>query len=202
MPEKALHRLDELGVLTRLHPALKMHDWTATQFAQLRAARNAANADPLLIQEPIEHLYWGLLMLPLSDEAHTALIERLSLKGETQRLVNGLRLLQENRELLRDPHLLPSRAVAILDKAPLVAVALLRVTALDSQIADVLRRYVSEWRAVHAELNGDDLQALGLPRGPLYSKILTQLRAARLDGLIATRAEEMALVQKILRDEV
>ncbi len=198
-PEKALQRLDELGVLTRLHPDLKMNAWTATQFAQLRAAHHT-DAEPLLMQEPIEHLYWGLLMLPLPAEAQAALIERLSLKGETQRLVNGLRYLQENSELLRDLLLPPSRAVEILDKAPLVAIALFRVIDVEPPIADVLRRYITEWRTVHAGLNGDDLQAMGLPRGPLYSKILTQLRAARLDGLIATRAEEMALVQDLLAD--
>ncbi len=200
LPEKALQRLDELGVLARVHPDLTMNTWIAEQFARLRAARNAADADPLLVQEPIGYLYWGLLMLPLSAEAHAALTERLSLKGETQRLVNGLRLLQENCDLLREPHLRPSRAVAMLDKAPLVAVALFRVTALDPLSADVLRRYVTQWRTVHAELRGEDLQAMGLPRGPLYSKILTQLRAARLDGQIATRDEEIALIQKLLTD--
>jgi tRNA nucleotidyltransferase (CCA-adding enzyme) len=199
-PEKALQRLAELGVLAHIHPDLKMTPWTATQFARLRAARAATDADPLLCQEPIEHLYWGLFMVPLSAEVHAALTDRLSLKGETQRLVNGLRGLQENSEALRDPHLPPSRAVEILDKAPPVAVALLRVAALDPQITDVLGRYLTEWRAVHATLNGDDLQALGVPRGPLYSKILTQLRAARLDGLIKTREEELALVQALLAE--
>jgi tRNA nucleotidyltransferase (CCA-adding enzyme) len=196
-PEKALQRLDELGVLKRLHPDLKMDARIANQFARLRAARYAPDADPLLAQEPIEHLYWGLLVQRLSAEAHTALSERLGLRGEIQRMLNGLRLLQENRALLCDPQLLPSRAVEVLDKVSPVDIALFRVTDGDPQIAEVLQRYITEWRAIRAELNGNDLQTSGLPRGPLYSKILTQLRAARLDGVITTREEELALAQQI-----
>jgi tRNA nucleotidyltransferase (CCA-adding enzyme) len=113
----------------------------------------------------------------------------------------GLRTLRENLPRLRDPKLRPSQAVAMLDKIDSLAQALLLVTDVDTQVADVLRLYASVWQHTRAELTGADLQAMGLPRGPLYSKILTQLRNARLDGEISTRAEEVALAKRIAGEE-
>ena len=47
-------------------------------------------------------------------------------------------------------------------------------------------------------LNGHDLQALGVPQGPLIGKILRRLSDARLDGEVRTRAEEESLVADAL----
>ena len=62
---------------------------------------------------------------------------------------------------------------------------------------DVVRRYLGEWRHIHAELDGHDLKGLGVPRGPVYRDILGALRAGRLDGEIATREDEVALVRRL-----
>jgi tRNA nucleotidyltransferase (CCA-adding enzyme) len=52
--------------------------------------------------------------------------------------------------------------------------------------------------------DGDSLRALGLPPGPSYRRILWRLRAAWLDGEIATEEEERAflgrLVEEVRRD--
>jgi len=196
-PEKGLRRLDELGVLARLHPALKMDDWIAAQFARLRAVRQAPDADSLLVEEPIERLYWGILVLRLPSEVQDALTQRLGLRGETQKLVHGLCLLQENSERLREPQQPPSRIVAILDNVLPLAIALYCALEVDPALTQVLRRYVTEWRHIHPSLKGPDLMAMGIPRGPLYSKIFSRLHAARLDGEIKTREEEIQVAQQI-----
>jgi tRNA nucleotidyltransferase (CCA-adding enzyme) len=43
-------------------------------------------------------------------------------------------------------------------------------------------------------LSGDDLREMGLPPGPLYSRILQTLRDARVDGRIASEDEERQMV--------
>ncbi len=49
-------------------------------------------------------------------------------------------------------------------------------------------------------LSGEDLQRLGIKPGPIFSKILKQLRAAQLDGLILGREDAQALVVRHSRD--
>jgi tRNA nucleotidyltransferase (CCA-adding enzyme) len=51
---------------------------------------------------------------------------------------------------------------------------------------------------VEPELTGDDLKAVGLEPGPLFGKLLSALRDARLNGEATTRQEEVALVEAML----
>ena len=45
-------------------------------------------------------------------------------------------------------------------------------------------------------LSGDDVVALGVPRGPAVARVLTEMRDARLDGRLASRAMEEAYVRQ------
>jgi tRNA nucleotidyltransferase (CCA-adding enzyme) len=196
-PERAFKRLAELAILPHIHPALTVDEWLEEQFARLRRALQHDPVDPQLAHEPIERLYWGLLVMRLPGSVHGELQERLSLRKETQELMTGLHLLQTQRATLADPLLPPSQIVAILDRIDLVAQALFLITDGEPLLNERLHRYASEWRHIRPTLTGDDLQRLGLPRGPRYSQILTELRAARLNGLIQTRADEEQFVQTL-----
>jgi tRNA nucleotidyltransferase (CCA-adding enzyme) len=46
------------------------------------------------------------------------------------------------------------------------------------------------------ELCGEDLKELGFEPGPRFKEILERLLAARLDGEVSDREEEMALVKR------
>ena len=54
--------------------------------------------------------------------------------------------------------------------------------------------YLNNLRPVRPTLNGDDVIALGVPRGPEVGRVLRSLRDARLDGLVADREGEEAFV--------
>jgi tRNA nucleotidyltransferase (CCA-adding enzyme) len=205
-PEKVLRRLDELGVLTHLHPDLHAGEWLAVQFARLRAAISVADADPALVAERIERLYFGLMTCGLSPQVVEEVVERFSLRGETRRLIESLGALEASLEALRNPDLRPSQVVRILDRSSPAARALLRLVLQggdegDSAALAALERYEEAWQYVQPALDGHDLQAMGIPRGPRYGEILSRLRAARLDGEIHSREEETAMVERMLAAE-
>ncbi|MCF6289782.1 MAG: CBS domain-containing protein [Desulfobacterales bacterium] len=56
--------------------------------------------------------------------------------------------------------------------------------------------YVTKLRTVTTSVRGSDLKKMGYPVGPLYRTILNHLLEARLDGLVSTRAGEIAFVKK------
>jgi tRNA nucleotidyltransferase (CCA-adding enzyme) len=58
--------------------------------------------------------------------------------------------------------------------------------------AEWLDRYVAEWRAVRLEIGGNDLLAKGVPEGPAVGRGLAAALAAKLDGEVEGREEELA----------
>ena len=64
----------------------------------------------------------------------------------------------------------------------------------DSVMTEHLQLYLDELRHVTTILNGDDLMAMGVPEGPTVGRMLDELLAARLEGLLATREDEEAFV--------
>lgn len=201
-PERALGRLDALGVLQHVHSALTVDEWVEAQFVRLRTALQQPDVEPTLAREPIERLYWGILTLRLPGADHSALTERLGLRGETKRLMNGLHQLRAAKSSLRNPAITPSQVVELLEHVDDVALALYRVLAIDPAVAELVRRYRDEWQPVQPLLTGADLQQMRLPPGPIYGRILARLRAARLDGQLSTRDEEEALARAIAQEAV
>lgn len=219
-PEKAMRRLHELGVLAAIQPQWQVDAALEAYFVTLRA--RSQSDDPLARAafdpeqgEPIVRLYWGLLVYPLLPDTQPPEIEdrdaaqppnglddeiigRLMLRGETQRFMRKLRHLKAHLSELLDPSTPPSRIVAILDRATPAALLLLSIVEGDPLLHERLRRYIAKWQQIRPSLDGHALRAMGLRPGPIYGEILSQLRAALLDGEIEAGEEERALVQRLM----
>ena len=61
-----------------------------------------------------------------------------------------------------------------------------------------LKEYLVEWRHIKQIITGDDLKARGILPGPRYKEILTNLRAAWLDGEVKNNKEEEELLNTLL----
>jgi tRNA nucleotidyltransferase (CCA-adding enzyme) len=178
-PETALLSLGSLGALRAIHPALEHTGLAAQRFARLREQAG----------QPSALDYLGALNFDLSAADADAVAARLSLsKAETEFLVQVSRL-RSAQEALRSTDL-PSQVVALLEPfaEPALRVAELLAESLDVQ--QKIARFRAEWRAVRPLTGGDRLRELGISAGPIYKQILRALRAGRLDGSIASQAEE------------
>ncbi len=196
-PEAALERLQAFHALQAIHPALHSDDWLQTRYQRLRTQLEPGLWE--LSPENQAFLPWAILFYRLDAEALTDLALQLMLPRHIQEYFDQLPALQAALESLPLLHT-PSRIVAQLEpfNAPLLAAAW--VITDDATICERLEYYWRKLRHIQAELGGDDLRALGIAPGPLYRRILAELRQGRLDGTITSREAELALVQEILRD--
>ena len=80
----------------------------------------------------------------------------------------------------------PSQALPLVQNVLPPALALARVAG-----ASWLDSWVGEWRHVTLEINGDDLIDAGVAQGPAVGRGLSAALAAKLDGEISTRDEEL-----------
>lgn len=62
-----------------------------------------------------------------------------------------------------------------------------------------LDRYLSEWRAVALEIDGEDLITAGVPQGPQIGRGLSEALRRKLDGEISGRDEELGAALKAAR---
>jgi tRNA nucleotidyltransferase (CCA-adding enzyme) len=91
----------------------------------------------------------------------------------------------------------PSEWVKKLTGQPLLAVYALALVSGESALSS----YLARWQFIQPQTTGETLKSLGLPPGPAYQTLLWQLRAAWLDGLVTSVAEETALLTRLLTRE-
>jgi tRNA nucleotidyltransferase (CCA-adding enzyme) len=198
-PERALCRLEELGVLPYVHPGLRCDDWLRKKYATLREHLDAERW--MLDADGVPFLYLALLAYRLDGEELQGLIDRLKVRrGDAE----DLRLLPDLKgalpQLGRVRH--PSAVYRLLQLYPARILAVAWVAVDRRRVRGRLLRYQTEWRLVETALTGDDLKAMGLRPGPVFGRLLGALRDARLDGKVSTREEEEALLEKLLlKDE-
>ncbi len=191
-PAAALDRLQTFGALAHIQPGLVSDAWLHERFARLRQTADLAiwNIDP---ERGIDFLSWGLFLYRLNPESLESLVKRMLMRHQFSaglRLLPGLRQAISRLESLERP----SHIVTLLGPLPDELLALAWIASDSAGIKAKLERYTREWRHIQPALTGKDLKGMGFKPGPHYREILDALRAARLDGDIATREEEERLV--------
>jgi tRNA nucleotidyltransferase (CCA-adding enzyme) len=106
----------------------------------------------------------------------------------------SLAMVQLKNDLASRADAKPSQWTFRLEKIPLIAIYTLGLVSNES----ALKEFLVNWRYIKTTITGDDLKRLGIPTGPRYKEILSQLRAAWLDGEIENHKEEEELLNTLL----
>jgi tRNA nucleotidyltransferase (CCA-adding enzyme) len=189
-PETPLLLSQELGVLAALHPALRFDHRLAAAFRSAR--RDDAPTGP--------QLYLALLATPLSKEEAASVAHRLSLTARERRAAEGAASLGCVVTQLTQPRLRPSQVVAQLQPFPEAGLWAWALASPTPTARRRIRLYLMKWRYVKPSLDGSALLRLGVPKGALVGEAMRVLRAARLDGRVRTREQEVAAVRRLLRE--
>lgn len=180
-----LKRLDELDLLSVIHPAL-------ANFNQSSLA--TVKSDEPVLQN--RNSRWVLWLMHLKTQEIEFLTERLHFPADLLKILHSAVLLNANLTALIG--LKPSKVVEMLESYSIKALEVISIAAPDEQLRNTLTRYLSEWWHVKPKTTGHDLKKRGIPPGPKYTEILRRLRAAWLDGEVKTEAEERILLNHLL----
>jgi tRNA nucleotidyltransferase (CCA-adding enzyme) len=180
-----LKRLDELDLLTCIHPALGSFD--KSKLATVKAQ------DPVL---QTRNSRWLLWLMHLTDQEIEFINDRLHFKSDLLKMLHSAALLETNLPALIG--LKPSEIVELLESYSIKALEVFSIALQDEQQKSILNKYLSEWWGVKPKTTGHDLKKLGIPPGPKYNEILRRLRAAWLDGEVKTEEQEKNLLNNLL----
>jgi tRNA nucleotidyltransferase (CCA-adding enzyme) len=205
-PLQAMERMNSLGLLRFIHPRLQ---YDAEMQRVLGESRVMIDWFQLLYLKtpPLERWVVYLLALTgdLTSEEFQATAVRLALAEQNrqklcearQRGDEVLAILQ--RHAARRRPLPNSDLYRLLHDLPMeLLLHLMARTTLDD-VRRVISTFVTHLRVVDCLLTGRDLKKLGVPEGPLYSRILEEVKAARLNGQARTREDELRIVEKVWR---
>ena len=67
--------------------------------------------------------------------------------------------------------------------------------------AEWLDSYLSDWRSVELEIDGEDLLAAGVDQGPALGRGLGEALRQKLDGEVASREQELEVALRAARDD-
>jgi tRNA nucleotidyltransferase (CCA-adding enzyme) len=187
-PEKVFARADELGILEMLNPGLKGDAWLAEKFAKAR--------DTAKPEADITNLYLALMAYRLTPAEANKLISDLRLpKAAAEAIKDTIAIKDKFKELSREGQA-PSAIYNLLYGYCPVSYQAALLAADDPAATDHIELYESVLKHVRPALTGDDLQRLGVPKGPRLKEGLKRLLDARLDGLAEAKQDEEELVKR------
>ena len=131
---------------------------------------------------------------------------------DVQRLADRLDLRGGDRELaigaVAEARGLALRLAPLLDSASGIYFALerssaeeaLAAAALSPEVEGAVVAHLNRLSRVRPTLGGDDLIRMGVPPGPAHGRILREILAARLDGIVKTPEEEAEMARRLAGD--
>ncbi len=206
-PWKPLQRLAELGVLGQISTLLLWNGWL-----EARVMKYPADVVRWQEQRPDDQVaaeggcpslvmtYLALVSMKVEEEEIAALGGRLKLpKDETEFLIEVKRLTCRLTSLA-EPGLSRSTIYRLLAPFAAEVVFVCWQASEESLLRKRLELFHSELRKVTPLLDGNQLRSMGLPPGPLYTKVLGALRDAKLDGRVETLHDEEEMARQLIVD--
>ncbi len=198
-PLAAFEALGEHGVLTALHPGLRLDERARELLERVREVVTWYRL--LYLDTPVRGWFVYLLAIlePLGEEALAGFGATFGVAAREGQELMASRL-EAHRALLHLGHELSrgdppnSRTYEILHSCGVEALLFLMARTPDEHKRRLVSRYFTHLAGTRPLLGGRDLKALGIPPGPGYRHLLQGLLAARLDGAVSTREDELAWV--------
>ncbi|MFN2236275.1 MAG: CBS domain-containing protein, partial [Anaerolineales bacterium] len=192
-----MDHLNELGILKKIHPDLNWDEWLRMHLAEIKLPPKEWDIGTNIKGKPLKniltYIIW-LVRLPVARAQKVA--KRLRLSRVISENVQGACLLWEDLTIIKDKK--PSICTSRLDKTPLPAIYAVFCVCENKIIRSKLLAYITKWRHVTQITNGFDLKKRNLQPGPIYKKILSQLRDAWLDGEILTPEDETEYLNDLI----
>jgi tRNA nucleotidyltransferase (CCA-adding enzyme) len=192
---KTIELADNLGLLSSIHPALKLTPVSKTLLRQVDRVRDWFQLTFGQGDTPFWLVYFLALTEPLSQEELELLGSNLETNRKDAKLLISERpklhrILARNRRRGSTQELKPSEIDKLLSPYSWPAILYLMAKGSGEFLDRAGAAYLAVYRSVTPMCDGDDLLSLGLKPGPSVQKALSALRVARLDGEVSSIEDE------------
>ncbi len=191
-PQYAFRRLDALGALAVIDPALR---FGGDQAEALRSI-----AEQRLVSDSIRSAMWCVLGWHVDQRSIDRVAARLNLPRRILDPLKDCAYLRSVEKALAADSIRPSQVASFLSERSTPALFAARRMLAHPCARERVADYLEHLRFVRSSVNGSTLIEMGFPQGPSLGHVLARIRAARLDGEVSSRAEELRLARSLLED--
>ncbi len=197
-PTKAVNRMKELGIWQFVLPEAVVDDEVTGMMEKLPEVSHGIKN--LGFSEIREWLVYLAVLLHKSEASVDKIDSRLRLTKEEHSIIGGI--LSRWRgllELCSVPRLRISEMAGRLGEFPAEGYAFLLLKANEKTVTNRLRKCVNQIKLNKLAITGEDLKRLGYKPGPLFKKALEAVWAAKLDGMVTNKEEELIYADEYLK---
>jgi len=177
-------RAGEFGLFEKIHPSLPLFNPDYSDFLEMDSTLDIPTS-----KTEMGYMLW---LMDLLEDQIMSIGQRLYFTSDLTYSVWAVSQLKKSLPFLVGAT--PSVWTYALEKLPLLSIYVVYLVSREDALLD----FLSIWRHVKPHTTGDDLKARGLQPGPRFGEILSQLRAAWLDGEVTNDTQEKELLSKIL----
>jgi len=200
LPLRGIRLAETHGLWQALHPRLRVGREPRESLRVLLSWLDRREPPPSIARLPRWSLLLGAMIEPLSPAAGGEILDRLGIGGETRRMLEEVltRAGSVRRRVAGLVRPTASRVDAVCGPAHpgTLAVASSRGS---PRARRLVRRWLSEWSSVRADVTGGDLLAAEVPAGPRIARGLEAARRAKLDGRAPGRSEQLRVAVRRAR---
>lgn len=198
-PLSCIDRMKKLQLLQFIHPDLCKQTGHRDLMQKVEKVLSWSEMVSLTKNPEVWFVYFLALLYPLDEEGFEVVMKRLQVPMKMQERLQGDRSGYRDtlKRLGRAKDFSPSEIYDIFSRLSPEAILFVLALSGEERTNKYALLYFTQYRsAANFSLAGDDLIAMGIQPGPVFKAVFKALRDARLNGLIKTRAEEKALVER------
>ncbi len=199
-PTRAVVRLQDYDLLRVIHPSVKLDQDLISIFNAIKKVLSWY--DLLFLNEPL--IRWAVYFLALVRKCDKATSIKICTKfSQAPRYVHLFSeerfhakkcLFSLERRLPVKNSTLYNRLYGFKTELILYMMAITR----QEKVKKAISYYFTQLRNVTPDIRGKDLKALGVKPGPIYSKLLNNVLAAKLDGRLITKEDELHYAMQMI----
>ena len=202
MPLKAVERMNELDLIQFISPDINYTEGLVTIFEDLRAVISWFDLLYLGYDYETWKVFWYGLTSSLDAKGLQEMAKRMQMNDlESRRMISQRmdvnRVLDGLYKLKGDNNYGIYKSLSQYDTEILL---FMMAKANNEKIKRLISNYFTRLKGVKVLIKGNKLREMGFKPGPLYKEIFNRLLEARLNGEVATRADEISFVKENFKE--
>jgi tRNA nucleotidyltransferase (CCA-adding enzyme) len=199
-PVSALVRLQDFNLLKVIHQSVDLNNVT---MELLNAVKEVLSwHDLLFLEESLSRwaVYFMALIRPCSSMVTKEICRRLEISQRLEKLFSVDRFDSENCLNWLEQHQDVKNSILYqqLSRFKPELVLYMMANAYSKRTQKIISRYYTHLRHINISINGNDIKEIGVKPGPIYHKTLKAVLAARLNGQVVSRKEELAFARRYI----